>query len=311
MFGRSLFSARVVRAALALLFLTIATAVALGTGRNSASAPPKTAAPPACTDLEKFRAKSFPERPQIHNRFLPMIPGIRTVLEGSVDGVPHRVQATVTDLTKKVNGVSVLVAWETDTADGKLVESELAFFAEDKAGNVWNLGEYAEEYEYDARGRAVNVSTANTWIAGRKGAKAGIRMADRPIVSPNLYAQRFAPKVDVFECAKAVAKRRNRKVCVALGCYGSALVTHETNLAIAGDGMRSSYHAPGKGVVKTGAVDPSSGEALELVARERIRGAEWQAALKAALELDKRGYELGADGGYSATSPATRLPFRR
>lgn len=40
-------------------------------------------------------------------------------------------------------------------------------------------------------------------------------------------------------------------------------------------------------------------------------GAEWQAALKAALELDTRGYELGRDDGYGHTTPAKRLPFKR
>jgi hypothetical protein len=240
-----------------------------------------------------------------------MIPAIRTVLEGTVDGLHHRVQLTVTDLTKKVNGVNVFVVWETDTSEGKLVESQLAFFAEDRAGNVWNLGEYPEEYEYDARGRLVDVSAPNTWIAGRQGAKAGIHMADRPILSPNPYVQHFARKLDFYDCARVVEKTKNRKVCVELGCYSSVLVTHETNLAVAGDGPHRKYHAPGKGIVKIGAVDPANGEALELVARQRIRGAEWQAALKASLELDRRGYELGSDGGYGATSPAKRLPFTR
>jgi hypothetical protein len=40
-------------------------------------------------------------------------------------------------------------------------------------------------------------------------------------------------------------------------------------------------------------------------------GAEGQAALKTALELNKRGYELGRDGGCGHTTPAKRLPFKR
>jgi hypothetical protein len=300
---------RLWRPAAALLLLAIAGAAALATGQASAS--PAAGQPgftPRCTQLEKFRARDFPRWPEIHNTYLPMIPGIRTTLAGTVDGVPHVVQFTVTDLYKRMNGVRVLVIWDTDTSEGKLMESELSFFAEDEDGNVWNLGEYPEELEYDENGELIDVAAPNTWIAGQAGAKAGIHMADDPEVSRRQYIQGFAPAIDFFDCAKVVENTRNRKVCVEFGCFGSVVVTHETNLAVAGDGIQSKFHAPGKGIVEIGAVDPPTGEVLELVDRKKLRGAEMRAAREAALALDERGYELGVDGGYDATSPARRLP---
>jgi hypothetical protein len=39
------------------------------------------------------------------------------------------------------------VVWERDYSDGQEVEAELAFFAQDKDGNLWHMGEYPEEYE--------------------------------------------------------------------------------------------------------------------------------------------------------------------
>lgn len=301
---------RIWRAAAALLLLTIAAAAALATGQASASPPPSTPGfAPRCNQLETFKARDFPRLPEIHNTYLPMIPGIRTTLEGAVDGVPHVVQFTVTDLYKTMNGVRVLVIWDTDTSEDQLVESELSFFAEDEDGNVWNLGEYPEEYEYDENGELIVVSAPNTWIAGENRAKAGIHMASHPEVSPRQYIQGFAPEIDFLDCAKVVEKTRNRKVCVEFGCFGSVVVTHETNLAIPDDGIQSKYHAPGKGIVKIGVVpELVGGEVLQLVDRERLRGAEMREAREAALELDARGYELGLDGGYDATSPARRLP---
>jgi hypothetical protein len=308
-------SSRVWRPAVALLLLMVATAVALTTGRASASAAAPTTEPgfgPRCTQLERFRPRNFPDRPKIHNTYLPLIPGMRSVFEGTVDGVPHRVEFTVTDLYKKIDGVNVLVVWDTDTSEDQLVESELAFFAEDEDGNVWNLGEYPEELEYDENGELIDVSAPSTWISGRKGAKAGIHMADDPEVGPRQYIQGKAPQIDFLDCAKVVEKTRNRKVCVEFGCFGSVLVTHESNLAVPDDGIQSKYHAPGKGIIQIGAVEPPTGEVLELVERKSIRGTpEWQAALEAALELDERGYELGVDGGYAHTTPAKRLPFKR
>ena len=314
MFGRPL-SSRVWRPAVALLILAVAAVAALTMGRASASASPAASTPgfgPRCTQLEKFKAKDFPERPRIQNTYLPLIPGMRSVFEGTVDGVPHRVEFTVTDLYKKMNGVNVLVVWDTDTSEDQLVESELSFFAEDKDGNVWNLGEYPEEYEYDENGDLIDVSAPSTWIAGKKGANAGIHMADRPVVSSRQYIQGDAPQIDFLDCAKVVEKTRNRQVCVAFGCFGSVVVTHESNLAVPGDGIQSKYHAPGRGIIQIGAVDPPTGEVLELVERKKIRGTpEWGEALEAALELDERGYELGVDGGYNHTTPAKRLPFKR
>ena len=53
---------------------------------------------------------------------------------------------TVTSLTKLVDGVRTRVVWDVDEADDRVTEAELAVFAKDRAGNIWNLGEYPEEY---------------------------------------------------------------------------------------------------------------------------------------------------------------------
>ena len=41
-----------------------------------------------------------------------------------------------------INGVNAVVVWDRDFQNGELVEEELAFMAQDDAGNVWSLGEY-------------------------------------------------------------------------------------------------------------------------------------------------------------------------
>jgi hypothetical protein len=98
-----------------------------------------------------FESAQFDDPTQIDNRWFPLTPGTQFIYRGSsiVDETrePHRVVFTVTDLTKVVNGVRVLVAWDRDYASGELLESELAFFAQDNDGNVWHLGQYPEEYE--------------------------------------------------------------------------------------------------------------------------------------------------------------------
>jgi hypothetical protein len=190
------------------------------------------------------------------------------------------------------------VIWDTDTSEGEVVESELSFFAQDNDGNVWNLGEYPEEFE-----DGEFVGAPSTWIAGQADAEAGIHMQASPEVSRRQYIQGFAPAIEFLDCAKVVEDAQ--ELCVQAGCFGDVLVTHETNLADPEDGIQSKHHAPGIGIVKIDAVDPPTGEVLELVAHERLSPDELNAARREALALDGRGYEFGE--GYDATSPAKRL----
>jgi hypothetical protein len=61
-----------------------------------------------------------------------------------------------------------VVVLEKDFKDGKLDEQELAFFAQDDEGNVWQLGEHSETYDEK------QFIGGRGWIVAHvKGAKAG------------------------------------------------------------------------------------------------------------------------------------------
>jgi hypothetical protein len=93
------------------------------------------------------RAKFDKSSTRITNKWLPLKPGTQLTYKGSAipegekNRVARRVVSTVTDLSKFIAGVRTLVIWERDYTAGELGESEIAFFARDKAGNVWLLGE--------------------------------------------------------------------------------------------------------------------------------------------------------------------------
>ena len=122
--------------------------------------------PPAgtCKPFTALHASNFARSTRINNRFLPLTPGTQYVLEGRANRsgatLPHQVTFTITDLIKKVDGVYNLVMHDVDTSDGVKAEAELSFFAQDKTGNVWNLGEYPEEY---ANGQFTGAP--KTWIS--------------------------------------------------------------------------------------------------------------------------------------------------
>ncbi len=199
--------------------------------------------------------------------------------------LPHRVTFTVTDLVKKVNGVTSRVVWDVDVNEGVVAESELAFFAEDNAGNVWNTGEYPEEFGFDESGEYGFLGAPSTWVAGQKGATAGVHMPGAPQLGGS-YQQGFAPNIKFLDCAEIVDTN------ATLPGYQNVLVTHETSPMDRDGAVQVKSHAPGVGIVSIGALDDPEGETLELVAVNR---------------LDRVAADGGPRGGAGARRPrATR-----
>jgi hypothetical protein len=91
---------------------------------------------------------------------------------------------TVTDQTRKVDGVTARVIHDRVTEDGELVEDTFDWYAQDKDGNVWYLGEATTEH---ADGKQ---STKGSWEAGKDGAKAGLAMPASPEAGQR-YQQEF------------------------------------------------------------------------------------------------------------------------
>lgn len=243
----------------------------------------------------------------IDNRLYPLRAGTQFVYRGRADrgGGPlsHRVIFTVTDLTKTVDGVQTVVMWDRDINGGKLVEAEITFFAQDDDGNVWNLGEYPEEY--DERGRFDGAPS--TWLSGRANAKAGILMRAEPAPGTSKYVQGTAPDIGFGDEARVTSVGGERD-CVPAGCYDDVAVIEETNPLEPGDGYQLKYYAPGVGNFR---VAPGRGgterEVLELV-KVRTLGAKELARMRSdALRLDRRAYRTKPEI-WKGTAPAVRSP---
>lgn len=251
------------------------------------------------------RARFDKSSTHITNQWLPLKPGTKLIYKGSAipEGektrVKRRVVTTVTDLSKWIDGVRTLVIWERDYSAGELGESEIAFFAQDKAANVWLLGEYPEEYENR------KVVDAPTWISGRKGAHAGIAMLANPRLGSPDYAQGFAPPPVEFKDRARVYKR-GQKTCVPVMCYKDVLVIEEFEKGVPGV-FHLKYYAPKVGLVKVGwrGAKEEEKETLALVKRQQLSSKELANARKTALKLDNRAYMRSEV--YRNTPPAKPL----
>jgi hypothetical protein len=144
-----------------------------------------------------------------------MRPGSRWVYrESDTEGTNERVVVEVTHRTKMIaNGIEARVVRDTATEDGVPVEITDDWYAQDRKGNIWYLGEYVTNYEDGAV-----VDHDGSFEAGVDGAQAGIAMPAKP--KPGLtYRQEYYK--GVAEDKGAVVTVGEEQVEVPYGYFSS------------------------------------------------------------------------------------------
>jgi hypothetical protein len=114
---------------------------------------------------------------KIDNPYWPMKPGTKWVYrEADTVGASQKIVVTVTDKTKRIaNGIEARVVHDAATEKGVPTEVTDDWYAQDKHGNIWYLGERSTAYE---KGRPK--TTAGSFEAGVKGAQPGIALPAHP-----------------------------------------------------------------------------------------------------------------------------------
>ena len=278
-----------------------------GTSTTASSAPggrPPTARSVSQATDADFDPRKFTHSTRIDNQWTPLRPGMEYVFEGAANRGhgrrPHQVITTVTDLTKVVNGVRAVVIWERDLSNGRLQEGELAFQAQDDDGNVWNLGEYPEEWS----GGRVD-GAPDTWIAGIAGAHGGLMMRAVPRPGTPSYRQGFAPAIEFADRAKVL--RTGLRECVPVRCFTNVLVTDETNPTEPADGHQRKFYAAGVGPIRAAPVGGREREELVLTRIVRLGPAALATVRRTALRIDRRAYSVSRRV-YGRTPPAVPGP---
>jgi hypothetical protein len=236
----------------------------------------------------------------VHNRMFPLTVGTQFTYHGKIvesgEAKPHSVTFAVTDMFKTVGGVRVAVAWDRDFLEGQLQEQELAFFAQDDQGNVWNFGEYPEEYE-----NGKFTGAPSTWIRGVGGAYGGIHMLSHP--RPGMrYREGLIPAIQ-FDDVSVIA-RTGQVNCVPAGCYHQVLVVDETSPNDPTSGHQIKYYAPRTGLIRVGARGGDTQEFLTLASVRHLSRAEMAKVRAEVLAMDHRAYKISKV--YRTTGPAQR-----
>ena len=218
---------------------------------------------PSAVDLNASRliAPAFDPAafvPHVDNPYFPLTPGtVYAYVAQTAEGVETS-EVTVTRDTKVILGVTATVVHDRVLLNGSLSEDTFDWYAQDKAGNVWYLGEDTKQFE-----NGVQVGTVGSWEAGKDGAAAGIIMLAHPRIG-DTYQQENSPGV-VADRARVLSL--SATVTVPYGTFDNCLKTLDwTPLE---PGVREfKYYARGVGAVLE--VTPRGGrERVELTALAR------------------------------------------
>ena len=189
---------------------------------------------------------------RIDNPYWPMRPGSRWVYrEVDTTGAKRRVVVTVTGRTKTVAaGVKARVVRDVVTERGKPVEITEDWYAQDREGNVWYLGEDVRNYK---NGRFAD--REGSFEAGVRGAQAGVVMPAAP--RPGLAYRQEYYKGHAEDRAAIMAVGDDR-VQVPAGFFAKGVLatrelaatepkTEELKFYVRGIGQVLSVHLDGDG----------------------------------------------------------------
>lgn len=194
----------------------------------------------------------------IDNPYWPMAPGATwTFRETDTTGGRQKVVVTVTDQTKRIaNGVTARVVRDTVTEDGVPVEVTDDWYAQDRDGNIWYLGEKTTEYE---NGKPSN--TSGSFEAGVDGAEAGIAIPARPVPGMTYRQEYYAGEA---EDRAGVVTVGQEQVQVPFGHFTDQILMTRDLVPLEPTVQELKFYAPGVGPLLSVHLDGKGGRA-ELV----------------------------------------------
>ena len=157
----------------------------------------------------------------VTNPWFPLKPGTTLTYAGSDEGKKIRDVFRVTRATRVVNGVRCVVIDDRVYREGVLAERTTDWYAQDRAGNVWYLGE--ETATLDSSGKVK--STDGTWLDGRDGARRGLFMPARPRVGRSYQQEYYKGHAEDRFRIKSLSTR----VRTPAASSAAAMLTEETS----------------------------------------------------------------------------------
>jgi hypothetical protein len=187
------------------------------TAGSNSGPPPGELAPIHGKYSPSIHAADFVSR--VDNRLWPLKPGTAFHYQGVRGATQQADDETVTHKTKRILGVRCTVVRDTVSEAGHPIERTFDWYAQDRFGNVWYMGELSLELK---KGHFAKAS--DSWKSGVDGGKPGIIMPANPKPGDR-YRQEYYPPGQALDEAHVLGHRG--PVTVPYGTFGRALVTSE------------------------------------------------------------------------------------
>lgn len=194
----------------------------------------------------------------VTNPFFPLVPGTNWTYEGETEDETETVIVEVLDETRIVAGVVATVVRDRVFVEDELVEDTFDWYAQDRDGNVWYLGEDSKEIE-----DGEVVGTEGSWETGVDGALPGIIMwADPAAHIGEEYRQEYY-EGEAEDWGKVLAV--GQSISVPFGDFEGCVLTEDWD-ALEPGVVENKFYCPQIGVVLEVVVegDPERVELVEM-----------------------------------------------
>jgi hypothetical protein len=155
----------------------------------------------------------------VDNPYFPLKPGTAFHFEGERGKTPQVDDALVTARAVEILGVKCTAVRDTVSEHGRPIERTFDFYAQDKQGNVWYMGEDSFELKNGKFAKA-----SDSWRGGVDGAKPGIIMLAHPRPGDS-YRQEYYPAGEALDEGRVL--RYSPSVKVPYGRFTHVLVTSD------------------------------------------------------------------------------------
>jgi hypothetical protein len=197
--------------------------------------------------LPVFSPDAFDATQPINHPYFPMTDSRTYVYSGSdQDGpVDERFEHTNTGPGPVILGVQTFIQQDREFEDGLLVEETFDYFAQDKLGNVWYLGEDVTKFEYDEDGNLIGTTTEGAWRAGVNDAEPGFIMPAELTIGFN-YFQEHAEQDEALD--QGTISAFIDVLVLEFGTFEDVLRIFEST-ELEQDAREFKYYAPGVGLI--------------------------------------------------------------
>jgi len=191
---------------------------------------------PASAFKDDFGIEACTMQTTGRNSYIVLEPGFQLLLEGG----GTKLQITVLDQTRTIDGVVTRVVEEKEWKDGKMHEVTMSYLAMCKqTKDVFYFGEDVDNYR---DGKVI--SHEGTWHAGTNGSKVGMFVPG----SPKLHMKYYREIVPGVSMARAEIVSLNEACKTPAGNFSKCMKVRETS-AIDRNVDEYKYYAPGIGLV--------------------------------------------------------------